>query len=176
MPSLLRSPSRAALPWMPVCISGTLLASATAQLRGDPAYSYVQTPVLDHVFALLMYLRQVASGHATCVPTLTGLGLSVAPNVCVRGSRLNNSSTGSMQCTKDIILSSHAAPQNHPRPQALDAALPPQPPPQTLVRNIMIVTGSTLTHSTGPALPAHMRTGPRLLSAWYVITQGPIVC
>lgn len=175
VPSLLRSPSRAVLPWMPVCISGTLQASATVHLRGDLAYLYVQTPVPDPVFALPMYPRQVVNGRATCAPIWTGLELSVVPSVCARGSRLNSDSMDSMQPIKDIMPSSHAAPQNHHRPLALDVIPLLQPPLQTLVRNIMTVIGSTLMHSTGPALPALMKTGPRHSSVLCAITPDPIV-
>lgn len=40
----------------------------------------------------------------------------------------------------------------------------------------MTVTGSTLIHSTGPALPALMKIGPRLSSVLCAITPDPIVC
>lgn len=174
VPSLLRSPSRAVLLLMPVCTSGTPQALATAH-----PYSFAQTPVRDPGSVLLMYLRLVANGHATCAPTLTGLGLFVALSVCARGNSLNNnsssSSMGNTQPIQDITLSSHTAPQNHPRPQVLDAALLPQPPLQTPVRNIMTVTGSTLMQSIGPALPALMKTGSRHSSVWFVITPGQIV-
>lgn len=176
MPSLLRSPLRAVLLLMPVCTSGTLQASATAHPRGVPAYLFALTPAHGPVSALLMYLRLPASGHATCAPTLTGPGPSVAPSVCARGNRVNNNSMGNMRHIKDIIRSNHAAPRNLLRPQALDAALLLQSPLQTHVRNIMTVTGSTLMHCTGLALPALTKTGPRHSNVWFVTTPGQIVC
>lgn len=175
VPSSLRSPLRVALPWMPVCISGTLQASATVHLRGDQAYLFVQTLVPGHVFALLMYPRPLASGHVTCVPTWTGLALSVVPSACARGIRLNNSSTGSMPPIKVTIPSNPIAPRNHPRLQALAVAPLPRPPLRTLVRNITTATDSTLMHSTGPVRPVLMRTGPRHSNVLCVIIPDPIV-
>lgn len=159
---------------MPVCISGTPQASATVHLRGDQAYSFVQTLVPDLVFALLMFLRPLVSGRVTCVPTWTGLALSVVPSACARGHNLSNS-MGSMQHIKGIIPSNPIAPRNHHKLQALDVVPLPQPLLQTLVRNIMTATGSTLMHSTGPAWPVLMRTGPRHSNVLCVIIPDPIV-